>query len=156
MSIFASRITKTIPIPFDPPHEVTLQKLAGRHLGKAHDAFLADLYQGVRDRGGSAVQKDMQALFEGDKKADAEAAVAKVQADPLNGYDPYVLVRHGVKGWSYDTPLSPEAIEDLDDEAVTFFATEIMRLTKPALFQTEEAAKAAQKETDAAPSFAGR
>jgi hypothetical protein len=148
MSIFASRTVKTIPIPFDPPHEVTIQKLAGRHLAKAKNAFLASLFDGVRDRGGAAVQKEMQALFGNDdkaKKAEAEAEVEKVKADPLNGYDKHTLISCGVKSWTYEAPIDEGAINDLDEEAVDFFAREIMLLTKPSLFQTAQDAEDAQK-----------
>jgi len=38
------------------------------------------------------------------------------------------------------------SLEDLDDEAVDFIATEVLRLTKPGLFHaTEDDAEAAQK-----------
>lgn len=151
MSIFASRTQKTIPVPFDPPHEVTIQKLAGRHLRKAHEAWLEELYTGVRNRGGATAQKEMQALFDdrdkkkADETSDAEKAIAEVQDDPLNGLDKFTVVRYGVKAWSYDIPVSSESIDDMDDDAVDFVATEIMRLTKPALFQTKDEREAAQK-----------
>jgi hypothetical protein len=151
MSIFASRTQKTIDLPFDPPHTITIQKLAGRHLGKAREAWLEDLYTGVRNRGGASAQKEMQALFQdrdegkGDKKSEAAEAIEKVQADPLNGLDKFTVVRFGVKAWSYDLLVSPESIDDMDDQAVDFIATEIMRLTKPALFQTKTETEAAQK-----------
>jgi len=157
MGTFASRTTKTIPIPFDPPHEVLIQKLAGRHLQRAQQAFFNELVAGIRERGGAAVQKDLQQLFKGDEAATKEK-VAEQQKDPLNGFDAYVICQKGIKAWTFvdeagqSIPVTPETIEDLDEEAVRFFATEIMRLTKPGLFQSEEEAKATQKETHAAPS----
>jgi len=159
-SPFASRVVVTIPIPFDPPHEVTLRKLAGRHLERARNAFMTGLFLDVQARGGAAVQKDMQTLFVKDapNKAEVEAEVQKVAADPLNGYDSYVLAQGGIVAWSYPESLMPErtvegdsilmrvqAIDDLDEDAIRFFATEIMRLTKPALFQTEAEVKAERK-----------
>jgi len=151
MSIFASRTTLTLDIPFDLPHTVTIQKLAGRHLAKAHQAYMAGLFSEVQERGGAKVQKDMQQLFGGDaeqtdeEKAEAKTQIEKVKNDPLNGYDKYTLVQAGVKAWSYDVKVSPEAIDDLDDDAVTFFATEIMRVTKPALFLSKDEREAERK-----------
>jgi len=171
MSMFASDTQVTLDIPFDPPHTVTLQKLNGRQLVRAQKASFNSMIAEVQGRGGAKVQKDIQTLFERDA-ADTAKAIAEVQADPLNGYDPYSLLYSGIKAWSVGKPLELvavvektadsrdvtvlriPAIDDLDEEAVHWFATEVMRLTKPALFLTEEAAKATQKETDAAPPVA--
>lgn len=159
-SPFASRVTKTLPIDFDPPNEVTIRKLAGRHLERARDAYLTDLYLGVRDRGGAAVQKDLQQLFKSDDSdaKDMQAKVEKAKADPLNGLDPYTVAAGGIVGWTYPESLVPErvtegdattmrirAIDDLDEDALRWFATEIMRLTKPSLFQTPAEVEAERK-----------
>jgi len=159
-SPFASRVVVTLPIPFDLPHEVTIRKLAGRHLERARNAFMTGLFLDVQARGGAAVQKDMQTLFKKDDE-DADAVAEKVkaaEADPLNGFDTYVLAQGGIVAWSYPESLMPErtvegdsilmrvrAIDDLDEDAVRWFATEIMRLTKPSLFQTKAEAEADRK-----------
>ena len=114
-SIFASRTQVTIPIPFDSPNEVTIQKLTGRQLGKAQQAFFNELIAGVQERGGAKVQKDIQTLFEKDKTS-VDVEVAKVQADPLNGYDPYVLILYGVKAWTYPESLKPVMVVDEESE----------------------------------------
>lgn len=124
---------------------------------------MATLFMDVQARGGAAVQKDMQQLFAKDKDAGERTAideeVKKQAADPLNGYDPYVVAQHGIVSWSYPEPLTVDldtddrgnrvprvrAIDDLDEDAVRWFATEIMRLTKPALFQTDAEAAADRK-----------
>jgi len=159
-SPFASRVVVTMPIPFDLPNEVTIRKLAGRHLERARNAFMTGLFLDVQARGGAAVQKDMQTLFKKDDE-DADAVAEKVkaaEADPLNGFDTYVLAQGGIVAWSYPESLMPErtvegdsilmrvrAIDDLDEDAVRWFATEVMRLTKPSLFQTKAEAEADRK-----------
>jgi hypothetical protein len=167
VSIFASRTQKTIPIPFDPPHEVTIQKLAGRHLGKAQLENQVESVDNLRRMGGAAFQKELEAL--GDR-AKREELIKKHQADPLNTYDRYEVLAKGIKSWTYEESLTPveiideqgvkrlriPAIEDLEDEPADFLAREILRLTKPSLFQTPEEAKADQKETAADSSVAGR
>jgi hypothetical protein len=169
MSIFSSGTLVTIPIPasVDPSpgeHTVTIQKLSGRKLGRSQKLFFNDLIAEVQTRGGAKVQKDIQTLFEKtpEEKAAADAEVAKVQADPLNGFDKYSLLYDGIAAWTYpeslqrvptievvnDRPVTVmriPAIDDLDDAAVDFFATEIMRITKPSLFLTPEEAKTEQK-----------
>jgi len=162
MSSPFARATATIPIPFDPPHEVTVRQLNGRQLGNAQKAFFNELIADVQTRGGAKVQKDIQSLFEKDKTAAADE-VAKVQADPLNGFDKYSLLYAGITSWTYPESLAPvavveqvadgrqitvmriPAIDELNDEALAFFATEVLRITKPSLFLTEDEAKAAQK-----------
>jgi hypothetical protein len=96
----------------------------------------------------------MQTLFKKDDE-NAEAVAAKVkaaEADPLNGFDPYVVAQGGIVAWSYPESLAVDlvtddkgnriprvqAIDDLDEDAIRFFATEIMRLTKPDLFKTKD------------------
>ena len=150
MSIFASFTQATIPIPFDPPHIVTIQKLSGRQLAKANQAYFNDLIAGVRERGGAEAQKDIDALFAKTPEQMA-AAVNTVQSDPLNGYDKHTLIRYGVKaidGEPFVTaidgqPLQPDPVDDMTEEAVEFLSREVMRLTKPALFQTAD-----EQETD--------
>lgn len=55
------------------------------------------------------------------------------------------IVRAGLIRWTLETPVTPDTLEDLDAEALNYFSTEIMRLTKPALFETAEEQETAQK-----------
>jgi len=170
MSSPFARATKTIEIPFDQPHEVTVQQLNGRQLGKAQKAFFNELIADVQVRGGAKVQKDIQTLFEKDP-ATAKGEIEKVKDDPLNGYDKYTLLYDGIKAWTYQESLERVAVEEptsdgrkitvmrvpaidsLSDEAVDFFATEVLKLTKPSLFLTPEEREAAQKKADGVPSI---
>lgn len=147
MSIFASRTSKTIDVPFDPPHTVTIQRLAGRHLAKAASAHQMAAIESYRELGGAEFQKELEAL--GDQAA-KEEAVRKAAADPMHGYDRDLLILHGLKSWSYTDEADPatmlaitaEAIADLTDDAAEWLAREILRYTKPSLFQTAEEAEA--------------
>jgi hypothetical protein len=160
MSMLASRATKTLPIPFtfnDPGdvrhHEVTIQKLSGRHLWKAdtENDFAAQEY--VRKMGGAEFRKQLEEATKGKPKK----AVATAKADPVNLYDKHTIVFYGLRSWTYDElipePKDAEArkalVEDLDPDALEWLAREILRFTRPALFKTEEEAKADQKETHA-------
>lgn|SRR3990167_6419819 len=99
--------------------------------------------------------------------AERENAAALVELDdPMNGFDRFEVVKCGLVSWSYDAAERPvgksgppnkkaaeaevidarmKAIDDLEDEYVDFFAEQIMRLTKPALYQTAEEREAATK-----------
>jgi hypothetical protein len=195
VSIFASRVTKTIPIPFDPPNDVTIQRLAGRHLGEAMLENQLHSIDTFRQMGGAKFQKELNEIrSEPPAKDDGSVKTPSPTppvADPLAGYDKYVLMKHGIVSWSYDESLKPElvndeeselfaeavrkfadlvdkkgkltdvtlslsesmkksrvaikAIEDLTDEAADFFAREILKLSKPALFQTADENEAETK-----------
>lgn len=140
MSIFASDSTATVDLPFDAPHTVTIQKLTGRDLERAQAEHLAAFTSGRSPRGWQALFQ--KAIREGTA---TPALLEQGQRDPLAGLDRTAVVRGGLTGWSYEKPVSPEAIADIDDEALEFLATEIMRLTKPGLFLTEEEAVAQKK-----------
>lgn len=150
----ASRAVKTIPFTPYPPHELTIQKLAGRHLYKAdtENDFRAQEY--LKRMGGAEFQKQLE---EATKNKPPEE-IKTIARDPVHAFDKHVVVGFGLKAWTVTeadgtTPvaITPEAIEDLDPDALEFIAREILRWTRPSLFQ--EDAKAAQKETVGASSI---
>jgi hypothetical protein len=141
MSIFASRAQKTLEIPFDPPHTVTIQRLAGRHLAQAAMENQLNSIDTFRKMGGAAFQKELNAIRETEQAGDKPVAAP----DPMAGYDQGVLIAHGVVAWSYEDPLTREALADLTDEASEFFAREVLRLSKPGLFLTAEESEAVTK-----------
>lgn len=142
-SPFASLYTETVDLPFDPGQTAAIQKLTGRDVERAQAAAAAEMFRG---RGFAAKVERLKRAAVAGANVDAEIA------DPLDGFDRTVLVKAGLKRWSYleadgKTPkkVTAEAIDDLDDDAMTFFARAILKLTKPGLFQTAEDAKADQK-----------
>jgi hypothetical protein len=144
-----------IPLPFDPPHTVTVRKLTGRELEAAAEAQRDGIANG-RARAWPTLLR--RALVKG--ATDPE--VLKAIRDPLTGYDRFTLVRTGLVAWSYPLPIKRsdttatgttvitvvDAVEDLDDEAVDFIATEVLRLTKPGLFLATAADAEADQKKD--------
>lgn len=168
MSIFASQThSDPILIPFDPPHTFVVRKLTGLEIDAAQEAHRGTIASGSTRSWATLFRR---AMVTGASDPD----VLKAIGDPLTGYDRYALVRLGLVAWSYPQPIAvpaeadgadsaakaaratmvatrQAAIDDLDDEAVDFIATEVLRLTKPALFlTTEEDVAAAQKKLSAA------
>lgn len=137
MSIFAADTTATWPIPSDPTQTVTIRKLTGRELDRAQQEHLSALVSGRPARGWASVFT--RAIKDG------VSTDAVVPHDPLNGFDRFTVIKSGLTGWTYPKPVTPEIIETLDDDAVEFLATEILRLTKPSLFQTVAEQEGAQK-----------
>lgn len=144
MSIFASRAQKVLEIPFDPPHTVTIQKLAGRHLGQAALENQLASIDTFRKMGGAAFQKELTAIT---AASAGEAAAPKPAAtpDPLAGFDKAIVMLYGIKAWDYEEPVNEATLADLTEEAADFFTREILRFTKPSLFMTEAEAEADTK-----------
>lgn len=145
MSVFTSRVTVTLPIPHDLDHSVTIRKLAPRHLEAAAKASQLKSIAELKEIGGPAFLKELEQLGDGDKKKAEEKAADAAKRDPLLTYDPIVLIEKGLKEWTYDATRTAESYEDLDDVTRDYIAREILRLSKPALFQTEAEQKADQK-----------
>lgn len=148
-SIFASHTTDTIPIPSDPPHTATIRKLTGRELDRAQEVHLRATIGGRWAAHGWAATFQQQLAKGTATAADAE----RLLMDPLIGYDRHALVEDGLTAWSYTEPeRGAKAIEDLDDDALDYFARAILKLSKPSLFLTADEAEAVKK-TASAPSI---
>ena len=154
MSVFTSRVTDTVEVP---GLVVTVRKLAPRHLHAAEQANSFEAIKHFKALGGAAFMKDLKQLMSGEAGAGADDGTAKgdviAQAaaahakDPMNGFDRQVLLEKGIVSWQgEDAPaLSPEAIEDLDDDAQLAIATRILKLSKPSLYRTDEEQEAVRK-----------
>lgn len=135
-SIFASYTHKTIQVPDDAPQTVTIRKLTGREVELAQAENRQDVIAG---RGwATRLQQRLN-------KATTDAEAAAVLNDPLNGYDRLTMCRAGIISWTYDQKLTPVSVSDIDDERLEHFATEILKLTKPHLFQTTEQQEESRK-----------
>ena len=131
MSIFASYVSKVVALPFDPPNEVTIQKLSGKHLAAARQAQIAASFEQVRTMGGAAAfQNDLAAIGESVSTAIAAEQAAR-KADPMRQYDRGTLLAHGIKAWTYTEAITPATLDDLDEQAADFLAREILALTMP-------------------------
>lgn len=126
MSIFASYVTKIVPLPFDEPHAVTIQKLSGKHLAAARQASVVASMDLVRSMGGATIGQEVAAVA-----AQLPDQVAAVQADPMKRYDRSTVLVHGVKAWTYQEAITADTLADLTDDAAEFLAREILTLTLP-------------------------
>jgi len=104
--------------------------LGGKKLQEAIDEQTARQLAIFRQMG-----KDGVEALKGMTSVEADAVLA---ANPLSNYDIDVLLRAGVIAWSYDEKLTPQALGELDEETRTWAATEILKLSKPSLFEPPE------------------
>jgi len=127
---------------------MTLRKLTGREVETCQAEHNRDILAGKSSRGWSAAFQRIVS-----KATASDADVRAVAADPLIGFNRLAVVRAGLVAWSYKVPVvaqaehdgGADAVADLDDERLEWAATEIMRLTKPALFQTPADAETERK-----------
>jgi hypothetical protein len=139
---FASAVIDVVTMP--DGHTVTIHKLSGKDYEAAQFEHMVGVATG---RGRNWAQRFVRLASQG-TATDADAQ--RVLNDPLSGFDRLSLVKAGVSAWSYlvsdqPKPVTAAAIEDFDDESLELLATQVLRLTKPALFQTLADREAAQK-----------
>lgn len=143
--MFASLTTNIVTVPGEQPVMVTIHKLSGKDHDAAQFAHMSGVMTG---RGRNWAQRFMQLAASGRA---SEADANRILADPLSGYDRLTLAKCGIVGWScvdaagQPVPVTEKAIDDLEDEPLELLASEILKLTKPGLFQTPAEAEAAQK-----------
>lgn len=141
--IFASRVQKTIEIPNDPPHTALIQKLPRRHFLTAGKAQQAQLITDIRAQFGQNWQEEIR-NFTVNKEDKATQDAAK---DPLLQFDVDVLLRFGVKAWTcvddegQSIEVTDETLSDLEKETAEYLAREVLRLSAPKLFETEDGAE---------------
>lgn len=132
MSIFASQTCATVPVPFEAGQAVTIRKLTGREFERAQESAALALAGQGRTR--SFAVRLRRILEGGASVADAEGALR----DPLVGFDRFAVIKAGLISWTYplqDGKTRDEQVEDLDDDAAEWLACEVLRLTKPELFE---------------------
>jgi len=124
MGIFASYITRVVPLPFDAPHEVTIQKLSGKALAAARQAKSVESIDYVKRMGGAAFGREL---------ASAREAIGAAEPSPdrTRDYDRPTVLAKGVKAWTYSEAVTPATLDDLDEQATDFLFHAILDLTLP-------------------------
>lgn len=152
MSLFAFRnvATRDVPLSFNEAgdtqqHTITIRQLAPRHLEAAAKESQRVSFLDVRALGGfAALQKDLEGL----KSADID----KAKSNPLLTYDRVVLIAKSMTAWSYGEAITEELIAELPEDWQVWAATEVLRLTRPALVQTKDEQETERKNAPASSS----
>lgn len=135
MSIFTSLVQKTLTVPGDDAYSIVIRRLAPKHLEAARAVTYRQSLKSMRqlyDEAGKDVVEQIQKATSDGSAADA------VNADPLIAFDAVTLIEAGVVSWTYDAPLTRDSFEDIDADIQHWLATEILKLTKPSLYQTDD------------------
>ncbi|MDP3717090.1 MAG: hypothetical protein Q8T13_04890 [Acidobacteriota bacterium] len=111
------------------PDVITVKRLGWRRLEEAEKANTKAAIAHVRELGGMAVVKEI-------REAGGRPAIeAAAKADPLVSYDIGVLLTIGV------TSLDSEGIDELEPATAKAVAREVLRLSNPSLFESEDERK---------------
>ena len=131
-SVFASLRTATLSMPHGAEGTYSIRGLAPRVLKAA---------AAVHQRKAMAEFKASRESLDDDALATVDPEALKAyqeekRKNPLLTYDAEYLIEKGVTTWSLELPHSAENIAELDEDVRDAMALEIVRLSKPSLFQT--------------------
>lgn len=124
--MFASEVTSKLEVPGEIGQWVEIKKLGWKKLREAVEVASEGAMRAMR-----ALGKDGLEAVRGvtaDQIAEQQKAAAD---DPASAFDPTTLLRAGVKAWSYERKLTPEALDDLDPAMASWLVREIAVLSQP-------------------------
>lgn len=134
-----TKMRKRIEIPHEPGEWMEIQRLSFRQLEDARNVRASESRQAMQEMGGDIfrVIRDQSREELLGKTGVSEDELAAAQSDPLTFYDTLTLLRHGLRAWSYDDELNDKHRAALDEETATWAAREILRYSKPDLFEDD-------------------
>jgi hypothetical protein len=123
----------------------TIRKLSGRHVERARESRQAQRLEAYRKL--RTFQREFMDLA-APTVASAEPATTpapETVPNPLEDFDPYVVIECGLVSVGTGEPVTPEFIADFAEDDVLTIAEAILRLSVPRLFLTKAEAEDAQK-----------
>lgn len=140
MSVFAKLRTATLnQVPGAPDAFVEIHGLSPRSLQLAAQEHQRQAMAAFKEAKAMSAAVDFDAV---DPEA-VKAYQTQMAKNPLLSYDAATLIEKGVTAWSFELPPTPESIEELDEDVRDYIADQILRLSKPSLYRTDE-----EQETD--------
>src|SRR5689334_3785466 len=136
--MFASQVTKEIAVPSGT---AVIRKLARRALKTAAVEQQRQALADVKALGGLAALEEFKPKPE-DKPAEDDDAKP---SDPLLLFDAATLCSLGVVSWTRSEDLTKVDWNDVDEDVQDAVATEILKLSRPALFESKAEGQESQK-----------
>ena len=119
------------PTRVEVPHEegawFELLKLSWVKIKKARKAATLDSAETAKAFGAEL----MKALSSDDKGEEKALRLIKSQQYDESMFDTEILLEAGIAGWSYDEPVNPSTLKELDEETAAWAKQAIIDLTKP-------------------------
>lgn len=126
--MFASKITKVVPLPSDPSVAVTIRKLSWLQRQDAQRESQKRSRQDIRDVGGIEEFKKLLSAVQSDAP---ETPAEPTTPDPLATHDLLTVLVCGVKAWSVPEPVNKDTLSDLSADDAEFLAREVLALSLP-------------------------
>lgn len=126
--MFASKVTKIVPLPSDPSVAVTIRKLSWMQRQDAQRESQKRSRQDIRDVGGIEEFKKLLSAVQSDE---AEQPAETTAPDPLATHDLLTVLVCGVKAWSVAEPVNKDTLSDLSADDAEFLAREVLALSLP-------------------------
>lgn len=117
--------TKRVEIPHEEGQWLTIRQLSKRQREKAAEAKLNSVMKLAKSMGRDLMDR----LGKGQPSTDG---------NPNDAYDWPTVLRYGIAEWSYKEPVSPDAIDGLDEMTADFAFEQILAFSVPV---SEEEAK---------------
>ena len=147
--MFASDVTKEIITPSEPSYTVTIRRLSGRKLQRAHMATMREAGAVVADVGGKEVFDTLKAM--GGEESARKRSAEEVPAD--RRFDRTQVLRDGIVSWSAERQVDKAAIDDLEQETADMLFREILTLSRVTLTAADVHAAEEQEGNVSAPSM---
>ncbi len=117
--------------PSEAGVEFQLRRLSWKQLREARSVQESAQRGLLKDFGEEGV-KLIKALQSGEvDEAELREAVKSSDSYALSNFDLGTLLLSGIAGWSYDAPVTPETIENLDEATAVWAGQTILDMTRP-------------------------
>ena len=116
--MLTSKITQELPLPHEPGAVITVRLLSGEQLKRARQARAREALKAYGELSASV---DLSTL-----PSQAQDSAAVLEADPLASYDVGTLLAAGIVAWTYEEPVTPETIADLDEVTMDYVARALL------------------------------
>lgn len=124
------KIIRRVELPHEPGAWIDVRQLSYLQLDFAREIGATQ----ALERMGKITPELRQQL------AEARVAIARAQGDdvsvlvagdPLAGYDVQTLLQAGIVAWSYDDPVTPQSVDELDEKTADYVARELVPQEEP-------------------------
>lgn len=113
---------RRLTLPHEPDAWIEVRMLSGLQLQHAQAAARHERITRMHQMGPELVRATITSA---DPEA-IKAARADNADDPLDGYDRRTLLLEGIVDWGYGEPVTPENIDDLDEETMQYVALQLL------------------------------
>jgi hypothetical protein len=121
-------IPEKLPIPHEPGEWLEVRRLSWKQLRAARKKQEAEGREEAKALGAELFGVILNGKDDDVEKAEKKLAERKWRVE---AFDRETLLTKGICAWSYDQPLSADAIGDLDEVTAEWAARQILEMSRP-------------------------